>query len=793
MDKSTKTVVIVDEMLPTSIPIISLRDRPYFPQMVNQVVINGAEQVKFVNSIADSPEPYLGFLLMKDVEDLLPEEPSSYMHNIGTVARIVQLNQVEDGERAYLFVKSLDRFEVDSFLKDDCVLRANVRYLPQISSEDISSHSEALKETISKLVMINPVIQQEVEHMLAIEDPFLLGNYTATLTTASGEQLQELLSSQDGKQQIEKALDLIQKEVEIGNVKRRITERIEERVNKQQKEFFLKQQLEEIRRELGLIVNEKEIELERFKSRIDGLELNELAGKKIQEEFDKIKVLETSGPEYHVSRSYLDWLTSMPWEKFTEDNLDLASAKKILDGDHYGLEMVKERILEFISVAKMKGGTQGSILLLVGPPGVGKTSIGRSTAKCLDRQFYRLSVGGMRDEAEIKGHRRTYIGALPGKFIQALKNAGSSNPVIMLDEIDKSGSNYNGDPASALLEALDPQQNNTFNDHYLDVPFDLSKVLFICTANQVETIPSVLLDRMEIIYLSGYIDSEKINIGRRFIIPRIQEEFGLAETKVRFAPGCLEEIIDGYAREAGMRSFEKKIRQIMRKITKKILMDGKSKEQMIKKTDLQNYLGTKCFREEEVYGRVLPAGVALGLAYTPMGGATMYIEAAKIFSRGGGFKQTGHLGNVMVESAQIAYSYIRSFLTPKLNGSNFFEDYLLHLHIPAGATPKDGPSAGLTMAIALYSLATDLVLPPDVAMTGEISLKGKIMPVGGIKEKTLAAKRSKIKRLLLPANNQSDFDSLDLSIKENITAHFVQEFEEVLDYCFNPNTTIGVA
>ena len=502
---------------------------------------------------------------------------------------------------------------------------------------------------------------------------------------------------------------------------------------------------------------------------------------RIEEEMNKLKVLEPSSAEFNVTRNYLDWLTILPWGVTTKDNKDLKKAARILDRDHYGLDDVKERILETISVGVLKGDLSGSIILLVGAPGVGKTSIGHSVARALNREFYRFSLGGMRDEAEIKGHRRTYIGAMPGKFIQAMKTCKTSNPVIMLDEIDKIGASFQGDPASALLEVLDPEQNKDFLDHYLDVRFDLSDVLFICTANQLETIPGPLVDLMETIRLSGYVLEEKLEIARRYLVPKQLKAHGLKKEQIKLPKNVLRDIIDGYAREAGVRNLENNIKKIFRKATKQIVQND-VKQVDVKKGDLPDLLGRRMFSEEKIY-KSPKVGVVMGLAYTSMGGATLFIEATRVASKGPGFKQTGQLGKVMVESSEIAYTYVRSLLTTKKE-AEFFTSNAIHLHVPAGATPKDGPSAGITMACALYSLAKNKPIIKDVAMTGEISLTGLVMPIGGLKEKVIAAKRAKVSTLVFPAENKDDWEDLDDHIKEGLTPHFVSKFSEVLKICF---------
>jgi ATP-dependent Lon protease len=493
-------------------------------------------------------------------------------------------------------------------------------------------------------------------------------------------------------------------------------------------------------------------------------------------------MLEPNSPEYSVTRNYLDWLTILPWGKFSKDSYNLDKARRVLDRDHYGLEDVKDRILEFIAVGKMKGDISGSILCLVGPPGVGKTSIGHSIAEALGRRFYRFSLGGMRDEAEIKGHRRTYIGAMPGKFIQAMKSAGTANSVLMLDEIDKIGASFHGDPASALLEVLDPEQNSAFRDHYLDVPFDLSNVLFVATANQLDTIPAPLLDRMEVIRLSGYILKEKVEIARRYLVPKALASHGLHKGQVSIRRAALEAIIDGYAREAGVRGLENRIKKIMRR-TALEFATGKAEKIVIGRRDLEKYLGKPVFVEEEVFENI--PGVVTGLAWTSMGGATLQIEATAVPSKNKGFKQTGQLGNVMVESSDIAYSYAMAHLEQIGAPADFFDTHFVHLHVPAGATPKDGPSAGITMATALASMVTGKPVRRKLGMTGELTLTGRVLPIGGLKEKTIAARRVGLESLIFPEGNRKDYEELPDYLKEGLSVHFVREFDDVYRLAFD--------
>jgi len=643
----------------------------------------------------------------------------------------------------------------------------------------------AILSTLKELVQINPLYSEEIKLFLnrsSLDDPGRLADFAANLTSVDGQQLQEILATLDVRKRIDKVLVLLKKELEVSRLQTKISKQIEEKISAQQREFFLREQLKAIKHELGLEKEGKDSEIEKFQKRLKKLKFNEEAERAVEEEMEKLQLIEPSSPEYNVSRNYLDWLTILPWGVFSKDSYNIARARRVLDRDHYGLKDVKERILEFIAVGKMKGDISGSILCLVGPPGVGKTSIGHSIAEALGRKFFRFSLGGMRDEAEIKGHRRTYIGAMPGKFIQAMKTVGTTNPVIMLDEIDKIGASFQGDPASALLEVLDPEQNGSFRDHYMDVPFDLSNVLFIATANQLDTIPRPLLDRMEMIRLSGYILEEKLEIAKRYLIPKTLKSHGLVRGQATIQKAALKQIIDGYAREAGVRNLEKQIKKIMRRSAMAFAEDETLKKVSITKSDLENYLEKPVFTADELFEGV--PGVATGLAWTSMGGATLQIEATAMLAKAKGFKQTGQLGKVMVESSEIAYSYIMAHIADYVDETDFFDRHFIHLHVPAGATPKDGPSAGITMATALVSMMTGKIVKKKLGMTGELTLTGRVLPIGGLKEKAIAARRTGLKTLVFPEDNRTDFEDLPDYLKEGLEVHFVKTFDDVYRLVF---------
>ncbi|GIR61607.1 MAG: endopeptidase La [Deltaproteobacteria bacterium] len=778
-----KSIIIASDLFPEQLLIVPLYDRPLFPKMMLPVIISDEELEQHMMKVMKDSLKYIG-LVFSFREN---EEDEGKLSETGVVAKIVQASKQANAP-LQVVVQVMERFEIVKLQKEKPVIQARVRYWYDSdpgSEEELKAYSVSIINAIKELVQLNPLFKEELGLLMGrvnLKEPGTLADFSASMTTASGKELQKILETRRIKQRIEKALILLKHELEVSKLQSRISQKIEERMSQQQREFFLREQLKEIKKELGLSKEGKETEVEKYLARIRKLKLTEEARERIDEEIEKLRLIEPASPEYNVSRAYLDWLTILPWGVYSKDFFDLKRARRILDRDHFGLKDVKDRILELISVGIINNDLAGTIVLLVGPPGTGKTSIGQSIAKSLGRKFYRFSLGGMRDEAEIKGHRRTYIGALPGKFINAIKTCKTSNPVIMLDEIDKIGASFQGDPASALLEVLDPEQNKDFLDHYLDVRFDLSKVLFICTANTLETIPAPLLDRMEQIRLSGYILEEKLEIARRHLLPKQLKMHGLKRSQLSLPKTVLREMIDGYAREAGVRSLENNIKKLLRKAARKIVEDGQEKVS-ISRSELPDYLGQRMFAEETRFKKP-KIGVITGLAYTAMGGATLHIEATSVEAKNPGFKQTGQLGDVMVESSEIAYTFIRARLNPQKKTEKFFDRNHIHLHVPAGATPKDGPSAGITMACALYSLAKQKPIIPNLAMTGELTLTGLVMPIGGVKEKTIAARRAGVTQLLFPDENRKDYEELDESITEGITPYFVKNFDEVLKIGF---------
>jgi ATP-dependent Lon protease len=788
-----KALVVSEDVFPDSLLIVPLYDRPLFPKMLLPVIISEEKLGKVLLKELKGPLRYVGLVYSYEPEDdSQTNEPGTTdnLSKVGAVGKIVQAAK-HGNDPMHIIVQVMERFEIIEITSEDPIIRAKVEYITETgeekSEDELKAFSVSIINLIKELVQLNPLFKEELGLLMGrinLKDPATLADFAASMTTASGKELQEILETKNIKIRIEKALYLLRHELEVAKLQVKISQRVEDRMSQQQREFFLREQLKEIKKELGITKEGSESETDKYEARIKKLKLSEEAEERIDEELEKLRLIEPASPEYNVTRTYLDWLTILPWGIYSKDFFNIQRAARILNRDHYGLKDVKDRILELISVGIIKGDLAGSIVLLVGPPGTGKTSVGQSIARALGRKYFRFSLGGMRDEAEIKGHRRTYIGALPGKFINAIKTCKTANPVIMLDEIDKIGASFHGDPASALLEVLDPEQNKDFLDHYLDVRFDLSKVLFICTANQTDSIPPALLDRMEVIRLSGYILEEKLEIARKHLLPKQLKIHGLKKTQFSLPKPVLRKIIDGYAREAGVRSLENNLKKLLRKTARKFV-EEEIDQVKISKDDLPDMLGRKAFAEESRY-KTPKIGVITGLAYTSVGGATLFIEASNVEAKNPGFKQTGQLGDVMVESTEIAYTFIRSLGSNDEKIKNFFAQNFVHLHVPAGATPKDGPSAGITMACALQSLVAQEAVIPNLAMTGELTLTGLVMPIGGVKEKTIAAKRAGITQLIFPAENKKDFDDLDESIIGKITPYFVKTFAEVLPICF-PN------
>jgi ATP-dependent Lon protease len=779
--QASPNIVIVSELLPDKLTILPIEPRPVFPNIMIPLTFTGEKIIQTIREVTEKQNSLLGISLVKkeNKDNFLESE----LYEVGTVVKILRVNPVSEN-MVQVLAQGLQRFRRTRVISHDPAIQWEVKYhyeSQNVVNDELKAYAMAIMSSVRELLKLNPMMQEPLKMLLAqmsYDKSIAMMDIVSSILSTTPDKMQDLLETLDMRARAEKLLIYLKEEIELATLQENIQKQIEEKVSKQQKDFFLREQLKIIKKELGLEKDDKTAEIEKFENRIKDLKLTSEASKVINEEMDKLRMLESNSAEYHVTRTYLEFLTELPWGVYSADNTDIAKARQILNEQHYGLDDVKNSILEFISTMNKRGSQGGSIICLVGPPGVGKTSIGKSVADALDRKFYRFSVGGMRDEAEIKGHRRTYIGAMPGKIIQSLKRTGVSNPVIMLDEIDKIGTSYQGDPASALLEVLDPEQNKDFLDHYLDVRFDLSDILFITTANQLDTIPQPLLDRMEVIKLSGYILEEKFNIAQKYLIPKQMKEHGLQKKELQITPEGLTHIIDKYAREAGVRNLENQLKKIMRQVTLKMTEDPR-KKYVITPNNVEQFLGKPFFSREELYEKSIP-GVTLGLAWTAMGGATLYIEANALKSKGPGFKQTGKLGEVMTESSEIAYSYVRSLLSNDDEKTRFFDEHAIHLHVPEGATPKDGPSAGITMALALYSLAVNKPVKQGLAMTGEITLTGKVLPIGGVKEKTIAAKRVGVHELIFPKDNKYDFEHLPEHVKKDIKVHFVNYFDDVL-------------
>ncbi|WP_019894027.1 endopeptidase La [Hydrogenovibrio halophilus] len=781
--KAITSLVAANRSRPGRLFLLPIKERPFFPGQTLPIVLDREAWEETLHQVMDAGQHYIGVIYV-DTDDHHKALAQDFAKT-GTLVRIHDPKVRDD--YIQLVAEGICRFQVDEWVQDKAPYQAYVTYPRDIRSgrnKEYKAYGLAIMNAFKELLPLNPLYSEELKYFLnrySASDSEHLADFAASLTAASNEKLQDLLDTLDLSERLEKVLALFKHEIEVTKLQFNIRERVEENLSQQQREFFLHQQLKEIQSELGMVKDDRTADADLFTERMKKLVLSEEAQAKADEELDKIRMLDPQSPEYGVARNWLDWVTQLPWGQYSKDKLNLKRAQKILDKGHDGLDDVKDRILEFLAVGALKGEISGSIICLVGPPGVGKTSIGKSIAETLGRQFYRFSVGGMRDEAEIKGHRRTYIGAMPGKFVQALKDTGRANPVIMLDEIDKIGASYQGDPASALLEVLDPEQNHDFMDHFLDVRFDLSKTLFVCTANTLDTIPGPLLDRMEVIRLSGYITEEKIQIAKHHLWPQLLEDAGLTKKDIQITPATLRHVIEGYAREAGVRNLKKQLAKLIRKLAIRFVK-GEMDHYSIHVNDLEELLGQPRFTPEKTQETL---GTVTGLAWTSMGGATLTIEASRVHTHNRGFKLSGQLGDVMQESAGIAYSYISSNLDTFKADPEFFDKAYVHLHVPDGATPKDGPSAGVTMATALLSLARNEPIKTSLAMTGELSLTGQVLPVGGIREKVIAARRIGIKTVILPDENQKDYHELPDYLKEGMTVHFAKQFEDVARLTFH--------
>ncbi len=777
-------ILPIDQLLPSRLLVIPLTGNPIFPGIFTPLLIESKDDIAVIEKSMES-DNMIGLLLTKDESE--NEYDPQNLYTVGTAAKIVKKINLPDGG-INIFISTLKRFHVKKYIADQKPLTIAVEYLESKNEDtiEVRALTRSLLMEMKQLSKDNPLFTEEMRlNMVNIDQPGKIADFISSIMNLDRDDQQDILETLDIRNRMEKVLVFIKKEQELMKIQKKIQDRINKKIEKNQREYFLKEELRAIQQELGMTSDPKTGEYNRFVELFESLPLNEETREQVTRELEKFQFLDPNSAEYTVTRNYLDTIANLPWEDPEPENFDLGKARKVLDRDHYGLDDVKSRILEYLAVRKLKKDTKGSIICLVGPPGVGKTSVGISIASALKKEFFRFSVGGMRDEAEIKGHRRTYVGAMPGKIIQGLKIVKTKNPVFMIDEIDKMGSSFQGDPSSALLEALDPEQNIAFRDHYLDIPFDISQVLFIVTANTLDTIPRPLLDRMEVIRLSGYIAQEKISIARKYLIPKSLDKNGIDSKGIKYTRKSLMKIADEYAREAGMRNYEKALNKIHRKIALEMMTAEKELPISITPELLEEYLGKPIFREDEIKRAGKP-GMAVGLAWTNFGGDTLIIESINMPGRGE-LKLTGQMGDVMKESANIAFSHLRHIADRYNINANFFKSNSIHLHIPEGATPKDGPSAGITMACSLFSLATGRRILAGLAMTGELSLTGKVMPIGGLKEKVIAARRNKIKTIIIPKHNIRDLDEIPDHIKKGITFHQVETLEEVLTIAFPQN------
>jgi ATP-dependent Lon protease len=762
--------------LPEALPVLPLRESVAFPETLMPLAVGQERSNRLVNDVLAGSR----MLVMVAAKDGAGEEPGpEELYGVGVAGVVARMMKVPDGTLRIL-VHGAQRVELGDYVATEPYLIARVTEAPDIvvPSPELEGLHRNVQATFSRIIEEVPYLPAELQMAVAnLDDPAELAHLIAGALRIKTEEKQALLEERDITQRLRMLSELLARELELVEIGTRIQSQVQSEMEKGQREYFLRQQLKAIQEELGE-ADEMQAEATELRERLEQAGLPDYAWKQAERELQRFERLPPQAAEHGVIRTYLEWLADLPWSKSTEDNLDLAHARKVLDRDHYDIERVKDRILEFLAVRRLKPDARSSILCFVGPPGVGKTSLGRSVAGAMGRTFERISVGGVRDESEIRGHRRTYIGALPGTIVRAIRDAGANNPVLMIDEIDKMGADYRGDPASAMLEVLDPEQNSTFRDHYLDLPFDLSRVFFICTANLLDTVPPALRDRMEVIELSGYTQEEKREIAKRYLVPRQMERNGVGRSKIEFTDAAIEEVIDGYTREAGVRGLEREIGSICRKVAREFAEGSRKSKRVIRPKTVNELLGKRRF-QLDVKSRVQQPGVATGLAWTPVGGDVLFVEATA-YPGDGKLQITGQLGDVMKESAAAALSYVRTMLDGEVP-DNFFRENDLHIHVPAGAIPKDGPSAGVTMATALASRATGRRVRADTAMTGEITLTGQVLPIGGLKEKALAAQRVGINRLIIPRRNEADIGDIPEHLRKRMKFVLVDSEDEVLD------------
>lgn len=761
--------------IPENLPLLMLSDQVVFPRSVAPLRIESVSENKLVDDVANG-DKFLAVVALRDHETEEPGLKGAF--EVGCVCRIVQVQHMS-GSNVSVVIQALRRFRIRGLVqrKPYLVIRAEVLQEPEIVDDSLMPYATSVKLQMTRLIGLTPNIPEGAVGLLEnISHPGFLTDVIAGNLNISLEEKQRILETLDFKRRLERLMYLLAREIELMEVSTKIQDDVQSSIDKTQREFFLRQQLRAIQDELG-DTEEGVSEADAYRRKIEALQLPEEALKEALREVNRLQRMNEASAEYHVVTTYLDWLVDMPWSSYTDDLLDIPRAQTILDEDHYGLAKVKKRILEYLAVRKLKPDASGPILCFVGPPGVGKTSLGKSIARALGRRFVRMSLGGMRDEAEIRGHRKTYVGALPGRIIQSIRKAGFGNPVFMLDEIDKVGSDFRGDPSSALLEVLDPAQNDTFADHYLNVNYDLSKVMFIATANVLDTVPWALRDRMEVIEIPGYTLEEKLQIARKYLVPRQLEAHGLASNLLFFTAGALRGIIASYTREAGVRNLEREIANVCRACARKFA-EGHDAKIRVEAKALREFLGNERVFHDAVSGASIP-GVAMGLAWTPTGGDILFIEVTRMPGKGE-LILTGQLGDVMKESARTVLSYVRSNAATLALGDVSFSDHDIHIHVPHGAVPKDGPSAGVAILTALASLLIGKAVRSRLAMTGEVTLRGLVLPVGGVREKVLAAVRAGIKEIILPARCRNDLDDVPQTVKKKVRFHFVEDMHEVL-------------
>ena len=762
-------------------PVMPLRNTVLFPQQVIPIYIGRERSLKLINDL----DPKKRYIVVVAQEDGSIEDPkSSDLYAYGTLAQVLKVFDMPDNSKSAI-VQGISRVKILDYTNQDPYFFAAVESMedePITDNLEVDALVTNLRQAFDELMKVAPNLTEEHSGMLKnIQKPNRLTDRAISVITISNQEKQEILEELNVQKRIEKALNLISREIQRIKLGEEIQSEVHDEITKTQREYYLREQMKAIKKELG--EDEGSVETKELEDKLKAAKMPEDAEKVAMKELDRLSRIPTQSPEYNVSRTYIEWLSDLPWSESTDDRIDLKEAMKILDDDHYGLDKVKERIIEYLAVRNLKqkkdpdGRVRGPILCFGGPPGVGKTSLGKSIARAMGRKFVRLSLGGVRDEAEIRGHRRTYIGALPGRIIQSIKKAGTNNPVFMLDEIDKLGADFRGDPSSALLEVLDPEQNHSFSDHYLEVDFDLSNVMFISTANYQDAIPPALRDRMEILEFTGYIEDEKVQIAKRHILPKQVKENGLTKEQVTFDAGSIKELIRSYTREAGVRNLEREIANVLRKVARE-LVEEETKKTKITKAKVGEYLGAPRFHSE-LAERTTKPGVVTGLAWTAAGGDILFIESTKMKGKGR-LTLTGQLGDVMKESATAGLTFVRSHAEEFGLDPDFNENTDIHIHVPAGAIPKDGPSAGVSMVTSLVSLLSGIPVKEKVAMTGEITLRGNVLPIGGVKEKVTAAHRSGIKEVVLPDHNRKDLEDVPKHVAKDLTFHFAKEINDVL-------------